>query len=53
MKKIDQKKIKSNIVSVKNSYCIALGNAGERTQGMPGSRVESTPRGFRSYDLYG
>ena len=49
MKKNRSEKNKFNVASVKNSYCIALGNAGERTQGTGGPYVEgyAYPRGYR------
>ncbi len=40
MKKNNQRKNKDNVSSLNNSYCIVLGNAGERTQGVGGQRVE-------------
>ena len=40
MKKMDQKS-KPNVSISKNPYCIALENAGKRTQGNGGVRMES------------
>ena len=36
MKKNRSEKNKANVASVKNSYCITLENAGEKTQGEGG-----------------
>ncbi len=42
MKKNRLEKNKSNISSLNHSYCIVLGNAGERTAGMDyGKAIES------------
>jgi len=41
MKKMDQKKNKFNVAISKNSYCIALENAGERTRGSGDSKIEN------------
>ncbi len=40
MKKNRSEKNKSNVSISKNPYCIALENAGERTQGKHGSATE-------------
>ncbi len=42
MKKNRSEKNKSNVASIKNSYCIALENAGKRTQGTSGQSMEYT-----------
>ena len=41
MKKNRLEKNKPNMFSVKNPYCIALENAGKRTQGKFGSNMEA------------
>ncbi len=48
MKKMDQKKNKFNVAISKNSYCITLKNAGKRTQGNGGARME----GYNSKNPY-
>ena len=55
MKRMDQKKNKSNVSIAKNPYCIALGNAGERTQGKSGLHAEgySNPgKVFHDYNTF-
>ena len=41
MKKNRSEKNKSNISTLKNLYCVVLENAGKRTAGKGGARMES------------
>ena len=49
MKKNRSKKNKPNMSIAKNTYCIALGNAGKRTAGVKGLIMEGPQRNVRPY----
>ncbi len=53
MKKIDQKKNKSNASIAKNSYFVVLENAGKRTQGRSGQMMERLDGVWKSFGGFG